>query len=286
MAGEFKSKAKQNAYDVALAILQGLNLESLAPALFGIIRQGYTDQGIISMKLAETPEYKTRFAGNEIIKQRIANGETGLHVLRPDEYIYQEKQYRQALQMYGLPSGFYDDPSDFADWIGKDVSPAEIQSRAAAASDAVTSSNPEYRQALKDYYGLSDGDLVAYFLDQKRALPVLERQTRAAQIGGAALEQGMNVTAGRADQLAGYGIDQSTARQGYSAIAQAMPTLEKLAGIDKTTYGQADAENAFLLDNADAVTKTKKLASNERARFSGSSGVGQGSLSSKSKGQY
>lgn len=283
---EFKNKQKQNAYDIALAMLTQLGLESMAQALFGIIQQGYTNQAVISAKLADTPEYKKRFAGNEIIKQRIANGEVGLHVLSPAEYINQENQYRSALADYGLPTGFYDSVDDFASWIGKDVSPSEVRARAAAASDAVTSSNPEYRQALKDYYGMSDGDLVAYFLDQKRSLPVLERQAQAAKIGGAALEQGLNVSAARADTLAGYGVDQATARQGYSAIGQSLPTLGKLAAIDNTSYDQADAENAFLLDNADAVTKTKKLASNERARFSGSSGIGQGSLSSRSKGQY
>lgn len=279
VAGEFKNKAKQNAYDLLAQMFESYGLGELVPTIRDLVAHDYGSD-TIALKLQETDAYKQRFAGNEARKK------AGLPVLSPAQYLQQEASYRQALQMYGLPSGFYDQPSDFAAWIGNDVSPSEIQSRAAAASDAVTSANPEYRQALKDYYGLTDGDLVSYFLDQKRALPVLERQTRAAQIGGAALEQGLNVSAGRADQLAGYGIDQSTARQGYSSIAQALPTLDKLAGIDKTAYGQADAENAFLLDNADAITKTKKLASNERARFSGSSGIGQGSLSTKSKGQY
>jgi hypothetical protein len=137
-----------------------------------------------------------------------------------------------------------------------------------------------------DYYGVDSGHLAAYFLDQKRTLPIMERQAAAAKIGGAALEQGLNVSAGRADELAGYGLTQDQARQGYSSIQQALPTLDKLAGIDKTTYDQSTAEDAFLLGKGDAITKTKTLASNERARFSGQSGVGQGSLSQGSKGQY
>jgi hypothetical protein len=185
-----------------------------------------------------------------------------------------------------LPAGFYDSNADFAAWIGNDVSPAEVRARAQMASDAVNKANPEFKQALRDYYGLSDSEMAAYILDQKRSMPILERQYQAAQIGGAALEQGLNVSAGRADALAGYGVTQDQARSGYSAIQQALPTLDKLANIDKTSYDQGTAEDAFLLGKGDAVTKTKRLASNERARFSGQSGVGQGSLSSSSKGQY
>jgi hypothetical protein len=46
----------------------------------------------------------------------------------------------------GLPKSFYDSPSDYATWIGGDVSPTEIKSRVDLATAATTAADP-YTQA-------------------------------------------------------------------------------------------------------------------------------------------
>lgn len=280
MAGEGLTPDQRNVYDKFVQVLTDAGLKSLIDPLMELIVQGY-GADTIAIELQQTKAYQDRFAGNQA---RVANG---LAALAPGDYLALERSYEQVLRAYGLPEGFYDDPSDFADFIGKDISPAEIQDRAQVASDYVTNAPPEYKQALMDFYGIGPGDATAYFLDSSRAMPFIDKQVRAAQIGGAAAFQGLSSNAARAEELSTYGVDQGTARSGYAAIAENLDNLRKLATIDKTDYDQRTAEDAFLLDDAKAAKKTRRLASNERARFGGSSGVGQGSLSSgQSKGQY
>jgi hypothetical protein len=62
-----------------------------------------------------------------------------------------------------------------------------------------------------------------------------------------------------------------------------LPTAEKLSSIynqSNINYAQAEGEAEVFKGNQDAATKRKRLASLERAAFSGSSGMGQGALSS------
>ena len=278
---------QQNAYDALVQVFIDAGLVDpndptggLAATLLDLIQHDY-GADTITLKLQESPAYAERFKANETRK---ANN---IRVLNPAEYLEQERQYRQALQDYGLPKGFYDSPDDFAAWIGKDVSINEIRSRAEIAAQNAQSAPPEVKQALAEYYGIGDGEITAYFLDRKRTVPLIEQQARAAQIGGAAISQGLATSADRAFELSQFGITQDQARQGYSAIGQSLDTLKKLSNIDKMgDYTQTEAEDAFLKDDAKASKKVRKLASNERARFSGDSGIGSGSLSTGSQGSY
>jgi len=71
-----------------------------------------------------------------------------------------------------MPKGFYDSHSDFADWIGTDVSPTEIKERVDMAVSATSQADDQYKEALHQL-GFNQGDMAAAFLDQKRALPLL-----------------------------------------------------------------------------------------------------------------
>ena len=274
----------RDAYEMLAEQFRQVGLGSLAPLILQYMQQGF-GADVVSIMLADTQQYKDRFAGNEEIKRRIQNGEVGLRVLTPGEYLQQEKQYREALSFYGLPKGFYDDPSDFAGWIGKGVSVLEIQERARLAKETVNGS-PEIVAALREYYPeLGTGDVMAYILDQKRAMPIIEQRVQAANIGAAADFQRLDVGRQRAEELAAYGITADQARQGYSAIAESLPTAEKLAAIDRVEFGQSDLEDEMFKGDAKAAEKRKRLASRERARFSASGGSNQYSFT-QDKGDY
>ena len=115
--------------------------------------------------------YATRFPGMAIRDQ------AGFRRLSEGEYLGLEEQYRTALRAYDLPSSFYDSANDFGSWIGGDVSPAEVEDRAALAYEASTHADPEVANQLRAY-GLSDGDLTAYYLDPQRELSVVEERER------------------------------------------------------------------------------------------------------------
>jgi hypothetical protein len=134
----------------------------------------------------------------------------------------------------------------------------------------------------KTYYpSLTDNDIVAYFLDPKQTLPILEEKVKAAQIGAVAGTAGYGITKERAEEFAKFGVSRADALTGYQEVAGAVPTGKKLSGIygeESIQYGQTQAEDEFIKNDAQAKLKRNRLASKERAMFSGSSGVDSGSL--------
>lgn len=272
----------QNAYDTLVAIFNSYGLGSLAPTLLGYVQRGITDSGTIEVLIRETPEYKTRFAAN------VQRQQAGLNALTIGEYLGLENSYAQILRGSGLPQGFYDSKDDFTNWIAGDVSPDEIRERVTMAQQATMSSDPNVRKALSDYYGLGDGDLVAYFLDPNRANTLFQTRHvyQTANIGAAAMDQGLSLAADRASLYADKGITTAQAAQGFGQVAQVLPDAEKLGNIYGDPFNQVDAENEFILGLASAQRKREKLAGKEVASFTGSGGLGRTALRTKTSGQY
>ena len=150
--------------------------------------------------------------------------------------------------------------------------------------------NQNWRYATKKFDAtkkITDADLVGYFLNPKENLPKLREKVTASEIGAAATGMGLATNVGTATDLARYGIDKAEAREGYSTIAGVLPTATKLGDIYNETgvkYAQAEGEAEVFKGNQDAATKRKRLASMERAAFSGSSGTGQSSLTRSTQG--
>lgn len=265
--------------DAAVALTQlfkSYGLESLAPAIIGFIKQGYSADTVAVM-LVETDEYKKRFVAND------ARLKKGLPALSPKEYLATESAYREIMQSSGVPRGFYDQPADFEKWLADDVSPSEIKTRVDAATDMVTSLDPNTLAEFKRFY--TSGDIVAFALDQKRAAPLVGKAFEAAKVAGAAANQGLRIDVGTAESLAAAGVNRQQAQQGFGFIADEQDNVDKLAdigGVDRLT--QSDLVNEVFFDNADVAEKRRKLASQERGRFSGSSGVGGSSLSTSGGG--
>lgn len=190
------------------------------------------------------------------------------------------------LRAYGLPEKFYDEIDDFTNWIAGDVSAREIEERVEIASSFVNSTDQNVRSALRNFYNISEGDLIAYFLDEKRAKPLLERQAQAAFVGGAALRQGLSISSERAEQFASQGVGAQAANEAFADIAALLPTATKLGGIYGEAYAQADAEDELLGGLASARRKRERLAEKEIASFSGSGGVTRTSLRRRRRGAY
>ena len=86
---------------------------------------------------------------------------------------------------------------------------------------------------FETFYGVSptEGDLLTYFLDPTKGVEVLENQIATAQIGGAAMKYGLNITRSRADFLKQYGVTEELAKKGFSEISREKQSLTKLARI-------------------------------------------------------
>lgn len=264
--------ANRDAFVALNGLFASYGLATLAPKIFSYIQNGYSAD-TISLLLQETTEFKTRFAGNELRKK------AGLAVLNPGDYLATEASYRQIMASAGLPPSFYDQPTDFAQWIGGDVSPTEIKSRVDLATAASTAADPYLKQQLSAFYGVDDAHLTAYFLDQGKALPLLQKQEAAATLGAEAARRGLLSDPTRMMDYVNQGLTQGQAAQGFQQVATELPNLQALSARFGVAFGQAEEEGAIFGTTADAVGKRQGLISQERSLFGGASGGAAAGLS-------
>lgn len=260
-------------------------LGTLADRIIEFVKQGFSPQ-TIDFKITETPEFKLRFPANEARKK------AGLPVLSLDEYIAVENSYQSVLRQSNIPKGFYDSKDDFTKFIENDVSPQELKARVDIADRFVDGVESYFTDSLQRFYGLSKGDLIAYALDPERAMPLITRQVRAAEFGGEAARQGLQIGAGMAEQYTGgpLGISQAQARQGFEQVAQITPQAEKLSRISDASqpFGLEEVTSAVFGGEQSAGYKQKlqSLAEQEQSRFAGQAGVSRGSLGRPASGQF
>lgn len=264
------SGSNRDAFLAIKTLFKSYGLETLASKIYDYVKNGYSGD-TISILLQDTPEYKARFAGNE------ARLKAGLPVLSAGEYLAVESSYRQIMESAGLPIGFYDQTSDFTNWIAKNTSPSEIQSRVDLATQATVLAPASYRKALEQM-GISSTELTAYFLNPTKALPFLQKSAATAAIGAEALSQGLTFNQSYAEQLAGSGVSAAQAQQGYSQIAQEMGTMQGLGTIYGDRWSQAEAEESTFGTGAAAASKKAGLIAKERGAFSGSAGGAKAGL--------
>lgn len=262
--------ANRDAFMALTALFKSYGLESLAPKIYNYVKNGESAD-TISIQLQDTSEYKARFAGNEARKA------AGLPVLSPAEYLSTEAAFDQIMRASGLPSGFYDTRADFANWIGKNISPTEIQSRVDLATQATILANPEYRKALNQM-GIDDAHMTAYFLDTTKALPYLQKAAATAQVGAEAVRQNLMFDVGYAEQLATMGISADQARAGYQQISGELDTMKALGSIYGEEWTQRTSEEALFTGQAEAREKQRRLLSQERGAFGGATGGARAGL--------
>jgi hypothetical protein len=278
----------KSAFAVALDILSQYGIDSLAPSVQSLLQEDISPDEF-SVRLKETEPYKKRFAANAA---RIASG---LRALSEAEYIALEDTYAKTFRNYGLPASYYTKGTDgisknFETLIAGDVDSTEIEERIFAAQKRVNDAPPEVKKALKEFYpDIKDADILAYTLDPTKGMEDIKRKVAAAEIGGAAMGQGLKTTASRAEELARFGVTAKAAREGYADIAEAGPRGSQLAAIyGQDAYGQTEAEQeAFgLTGSAAAKQKRKKITGMETAAFGGQSGTTAGALSRDRAGSF
>jgi hypothetical protein len=270
----------QNAIASLTKTFENYGLGSLAARIAEFIYQGYSED-TTSLLLQDAPEYKQRFAAND------ARVKAGLPVLSPKEYLATESTYRSILQNAGLPKGFYDDKSDFERMIAGDVSATELKQRVDAAAKAVDNTDPYYRDALQNMYGLDAGHMIAHLLDPEAAAPLVAKQAKAVEYGAAALRQGL--ATGPVSQYEQYAGGMGTgvgAEAGMAQIASMTPGLSALAQISGDQYNQTTAEQEVFGGLASAQRARQKLTAEEEARFTGRSNVDSKSLQGDTAGQF
>lgn len=268
---------ERDAYAALTTLFNSYGLGSLAPKILSYLQNGYGSD-TITILLQQTDEYKKRFAGNQ---QRIANG---LQVLTPAEYLSTEASYKQLLRQNGL-SDHFDNEGNFSEWIGKDVSPTELQDRVNMAVQATTQAPPTVTQYFNQL-GIGTGDLAAYFLNDQNATPALQLKLNQAQIGGSALQNNLQISAADSLKYAQMGVTYQQAQSAYQRISDILPTANQLSEIYKSQapVNQQTLEQQYLGQSGAAQLAAERLGQQETAAFSGQSGVQKSSFQQQTAG--
>jgi hypothetical protein len=283
-----KKAAGQSAFSLLSSEFDAYGMGALVAPMRQFIEEGISRDEFV-LRLRGTDPYKKRFAANA---QRIAKG---LRALSEAEYVGLEDQYQNIMRNYGLPANYYargdmGRQEGFEKLIGFDVDALELEDRIMTAQQRVTNANPEVLQALKQFYpDINNGDILAYVLDPANAKDMIKRKVTSAEIGGAAMQTGLQTNMTRAEELARYGVTKQTATEEYANIAGGLQRGSQLASIygeDPYTQTVAEQERFNLQGAQEARTKRQKITGLEKAAFSGQTGLSSTALARDRAGSY
>lgn len=211
-----EARRQQNAIATMKALLTEMGLNSLYERTVQFIKDGYNADAVMVL-IRTTPEYKTRFPAMEALA---AKG----RAMSEGEYIEYERTAAGLERRYGLPSGML--MGSVTDLLTNEVSASELNDRVMLASAASIQAPDDVKRQFRDFYGINDGGMTAYFLDPEKATPLLEKQYASALIGVEAARQGVGIDVFGAENLAQLGISQEEARTGFGQISRAQPLTQ------------------------------------------------------------
>lgn len=299
--GKQQDASKSNpAYATISKILESYGITGLASVLEEI-RKEYPEASsddVITL-LQFDDRYNAKF--NQRFSANLDRQKAGMSVLSPGDYLALEQGYKKIFNAYNLPN--FSTQDYFNKFIAADLKTTDIADRVSLAFDRVLKDEMVANTFKKFYPSLTTTDIVTGMLDPTNQFPALERKVRAAEIGGAALRQGLvateqqsmeaaanlpfsNVTRGTlgADVIAQGDITKAQAEQKYQTIAGMLPDIEKISSIYGKTeaqYGRLEAEQELFQGLASSARKRQRLQSLEEAQYLKKSGLGKGALGSQ-----
>ncbi|ANH49354.1 hypothetical protein uvFWCGRAMDCOMC429_031 [Freshwater phage uvFW-CGR-AMD-COM-C429] len=261
------STGNKDALATINAMLSKYGLGSLAGQLWNMHLNkevNITSEDAIAYVLKDTPAWQERFAGN------IGRKAAGYAELNPSTYIGMEEMYKRVLKANDMPTGFYDNQEALNKLIAGDIDSQEFNDRIGYARSIVHDAPASVKAQMQELYGISEGMLVAHFIDPKQADPLLKEQERTARIGAASLERAnMQLSKEQAIDLAKRGYTEEQAKAGFSDVAALGELKQTLAGEESVT--QNEMIGASFGYNTDAQ---KKLQKNQRRRVAEFEGGG------------
>jgi hypothetical protein len=247
------------------SILNSIGLGDLSNTVMGIItRPEQLTDSFIMGTIRPTDQYRERFAGNE------ARRAAGLNVLREDVYLNLEDEMRAVMQNAGLPRGFHDSTADLARFIAGDVGPRELGNRINQGYRAIAEADQTTIDTMRRFYGVSDGQLAAFFLDPDVAEPMLMQQVATAQIGAAAARAGFETVVERtaAERMRQAGVTGDQAGEVFGFLGGATELLSPLEA-GETALDVTDTALGLAGQSPEALQRLRTQQRRRQARFEG-----------------
>ena len=170
------------------------------------------------------------------------------------------------------------------DILGKGISVSTAADRLAKVFDRIDKAPKAIKDTLSRYFPTVDrGTLAKTLLLGEKGTKQLADELAGYEVLSAAEQQGIaatgagaragGVTEQRAQEYSRMGYTYSDILPEFGKIAQATPTVSKLAGISKRAdIGQIGVEEAVLMKSAKQAQELEKLSKEEEARFAGKAG--------------
>ena len=265
-----RERLKQQGNTIA-AYFRSIGLGALADWAIKSSADGYTED-YIYIEMRNQPAYKQRFpAMQSFINDRIPFTEA--------EYMEYEQAAQALDQRYGLPDNMI--YNAVTDLLTNRVDAEELSDRAAMAGAAAVQAPDDFKATMRDYYGINEGGLAAYFLDPDNVVDSLRKQSAASLSGTIAGRQGIaNLPKDLAEDLYDRGVrEESQLVEGFSQANQ----LRGLSSGKANTASQEQLIRGSFGDSAaqEAVAKVQRIrrASNRGGGSyvggeSGASGLG------------
>jgi hypothetical protein len=287
-------------YDALVLAMGVYKIQGLAATLEKIRMENpnISSEGMLTLLRNDTrynKEYLTRFSGNQMLNA------AGKPMLDEKTYLQNEVAYDATFKAYSVDN-YFSNTNQYAELIANSKSPTEVASIVSAGFSRVINADTATLDTYKRFYkALTTQDIVAGLIGGKETMPLIERKITSAEIGGAAVRQGLdafqaatdttkeksrysNVTTGTlgTETLMNSGETGAKADADYAKIAGELPRMEFLSSISRgyDQYGQKQAEGADILGLASEKRKKDELLALERARYAGGSGAATNAFTS------
>ena len=281
---DYISAAQQQLTNWGILNANDPNSTDLMNQITTLAQQG-AQPDTIALTIQNSAAYKARFSGNDA---RVA---AGFSAYSAADYMTAENNYRSILSESGVPDQ-YQTQSFLASLIGKNVGTATLQNYVNMASQLATTQDPYLLQTAYQQYGLTQGDLIAHFLDPNTAVPVLQQQFAGTQVAAEAARQNLALNQQNALSLAAQGVTQQQAQTGFtnigSQLAQQQQIAASLGGNAANIGSELTAAQFNANVNGISAAQAQQELTRQRAGlanlYSGSSGAGKGSLYTEQSG--
>jgi hypothetical protein len=220
----------------------------------------------IGVAMKDTKAFADRFPANKEL------ADAGKQQYSVSDYLTLEADFISRLKSAGMPQGFYDDPKDLQKLIAGGVSPNELSGRIELGYQAVRNAPKEVVDQFKNLYGVSEGDLAAYFIDPEVAKPTFdryeaERQARSAVIASQALTQAnMQLNREAAEELARAGVQGTDAQKGFAELGTTQELFNPMVAGETAITQQEQIAGTFGT-NAAATQRIATRKARRKAEF-------------------
>jgi hypothetical protein len=227
------------------------------------------------LQLINTKSYYERFG-----KVNEARLNAGYKALDEKTIVGMEDEYQKVLTSYNMPTGFYDQTTDFQSFLKNNLTNVDVANIIQAYRDFVTTgTDSNVRKQLKDLYGIGDEALTAYMIDPAKGQGILEQIAGKNMNTAAALIEGLTAEEANMAQTYGAGsLGYGSQRQKYSQVQRELQTTGNLAAIYGENFGAKEAIAAEFGGDVQAQAQAARIKATGQAAFGGTSGLGSKAL--------